>query len=156
MSRKCPSCKIDKPPSEFHKDKSRSHGLSVYCKQCTKNKYPYWKNSEARNSAAKKYYYKHRDEILKKLRARGRERSIKNKGYAVAAYNKLFDDQGGRCAICGIHSSEAYNGLHIDHDHKTQELRGLLCHKCNTGLGLFQDSIELLDIAKIYLSRKGI
>ena len=62
------------------------------------------------------------------------------------------------CAICGKKETRKsrYGGickLHIDHDHKTKKIRGLLCHKCNNGLGNFRDNIENLDRAKKYLER---
>jgi len=50
------------------------------------------------------------------------------------------------CVICG------YVGkLNVDHDHETNEIRGMLCHKCNSGLGLFMDDPALLEFARIYL-----
>jgi hypothetical protein len=42
-------------------------------------------------------------------------------------------------------------GMNLDHDHKTGIARGLLCHNCNRGLGLFKDSEELLEAARVYL-----
>lgn len=63
-------------------------------------------------------------------------------------HKKMLDEQGGRCLICGSDAE-----LHVDHDHKTNVVRGLLCTKCNTGLGLFCDSPELLEAATAYLRR---
>jgi hypothetical protein len=45
------------------------------------------------------------------------------------------------------------NGLHVDHDHKTGLIRGLLCTQCNPGIGYFQDSIERLQLAIKYLEK---
>jgi hypothetical protein len=59
--------------------------------------------------------------------------------------------QGNKCAICG--AGEGYNFPNIDHCHKTKKVRGLLCQKCNHGVGLFKDSPELLRIAAAYLER---
>lgn len=59
-------------------------------------------------------------------------------------YNKMFQKQNGCCAICKVHTKELKRGLHIDHNHKTNEVRGLLCHRCNTALGLLDESIEIL------------
>lgn len=50
------------------------------------------------------------------------------------------------CTICGENTD-----LVVDHDHKTNVVRGLLCNKCNKGIGLFKDSPELLEYARIYL-----
>jgi hypothetical protein len=52
-------------------------------------------------------------------------------GLKVAEYNRLFSIQNGRCAICGKHQSELKRRLDVDHDHHTDEVRGLLCNCCN-------------------------
>ena len=59
--------------------------------------------------------------------------------------------QGGRCAICNTSHTAA--PLHVDHDHDTSALRGLLCTACNVGLGQFHDDVELLEAATHYLRR---
>ena len=66
------------------------------------------------------------------------------------AYNKMMLSQGHACAIC--HTSEPTgHGWHIDHDHDTGQVRGLLCFMCNTGLGQFNDSPDTLMAAVTYL-----
>lgn len=64
-------------------------------------------------------------------------------------YAVLFSKQDGRCALCKIKSNKK---LHMDHDHRTLIVRGLLCGKCNKGLGLFNDSSELLIAASMYVN----
>jgi len=64
----------------------------------------------------------------------------------------LRQAQGGRCAICRVLEADAPGGiLHLDHDHATDIIRGLLCGNCNPGLGQFKDSIKLLGAAIRYL-----
>jgi Recombination endonuclease VII len=58
----------------------------------------------------------------------------------------LVRRQGGVCAICGKQKPE-----HVDHDHKTNSVRGVLCFNCNGGLGQFRDQPELLLRALEYL-----
>jgi hypothetical protein len=74
-------------------------------------------------------------------------------------YEELLRQQNGVCAICGRPEIRTYNGkvknLSVDHDHETGEVRGLLCYKCNLGIGQFEDSIELLDKAKKYLTKQN-
>ena len=66
-------------------------------------------------------------------------------------YNLLFYRQEGKCAICGIHQTKIERPLYIDHCHETNNIRGLLCSKCNLALGLFQDNIENIERALAYL-----
>ena len=65
-------------------------------------------------------------------------------------YDELLDEQGGCCGICG-RERQARRRLAVDHDHTTGQVRGLLCSNCNVGLGLFQDSVDLLEQAIGYL-----
>lgn len=68
-----------------------------------------------------------------------------------AKYNILFAVQEGRCKICNKHQSEFKRKLAVDHDHKTNEVRGLLCNKCNTGIGLLKEDLEILKSAISYI-----
>lgn len=74
------------------------------------------------------------------------QRQVKRYGITLDDYNDMFSGQSGKCAICGAESK-----LMIDHDHTTGEVRGLLCLRCNTGLGMFRDSPEFLSTAINYL-----
>lgn len=76
----------------------------------------------------------------------------------VDSYNDLLFSQDGLCAICkNPESVGARNGgvrnLAVDHCHETGEVRGLLCHHCNVGLGHFKDNIKLLENSIKYLER---
>lgn len=53
-------------------------------------------------------------------------------GISQAEYEELLEEQGGKCAICRRHHSEFTKRLSVDHDHKSLEIRGLLCHFCNS------------------------
>jgi hypothetical protein len=64
-------------------------------------------------------------------------------------YNTRLQEQDGVCAIC--QREDPHRALAVDHDHKTGEVRGLLCADCNTALGKFQDDPEVLHRAKTYL-----
>ncbi len=59
------------------------------------------------------------------------------------------------CFICGDVLAES-KGVHVDHDHRTNEIRGLLCQGCNKGLGMFRDDPMLLIRAANYLVPDGI
>ena len=70
-----------------------------------------------------------------------------------ADYEALLQAQNNACAICLKSIEESKRSLHVDHDHATDKVRGLLCTKCNLGLGYFKDNINNLDSAKTYLTK---
>jgi hypothetical protein len=72
-------------------------------------------------------------------------------GMSLEDYDKLFNNQKGVCAICGG-INESGRRLAVDHNHKTDEVRGLLCDMCNHMLGSARDDIQLLLKAIQYLS----
>lgn len=69
-------------------------------------------------------------------------------GITLAEYRAMVEMQNGCCAICGREEGEA---LRVDHCHKSQRIRGLLCHNCNVALGHFQDQTQRLYAAIDYL-----
>jgi DNA-directed RNA polymerase subunit RPC12/RpoP len=95
----------------------------------------------------KKYREKNRKEINLKNR-------VGRYGISISDYNKMIQVQDNKCAICGDELNNS--NIRIDHDHKTGDVRGLLCTSCNTGLGLMKDSPEVLGNAKKYLENNGI
>lgn len=64
-------------------------------------------------------------------------------------YNDMLDAQGGTCAICNLKYDKK---LAVDHNHTTGKNRGLLCDRCNRGIGLLQDSIDNVERALAYLT----
>ena len=74
-------------------------------------------------------------------------------GVSLADYNAMLETQDDSCAICGRTAEEEGQRLAVDHDHDTDEVRGLLCGNCNRAIGLFQHDPKLLRGATIYLER---
>ena len=73
-------------------------------------------------------------------------------GITIEQRDEMIEQQQGKCAIC-LSSDPGGNGQwHVDHNHKTGEIRGMLCHHCNIGLGMFKDNPNLLLAAEVYLS----
>lgn len=103
------------------------------CKQCLKSFRPRHRGPQTYCSAecCKRY-------TRQKLR-------LKKYGISAADFAQMVSRQGSACAICGNDSTS------IDHDHETGEVRGLLCHSCNSGLGFFRDDLERLGRAALYL-----
>lgn len=74
--------------------------------------------------------------------------------YGITSEDKvrMFFEQGGRCRICGKDWDDVWiPDCHVDHDHDTGTVRGLLCSDCNTGIGLFRDDARILERAIDYL-----
>jgi 5-methylcytosine-specific restriction endonuclease McrA len=71
-------------------------------------------------------------------------------GLTIEQYEALLQRQGGRCAICRSPGNGSVS-LHVDHDHVTGRVRGLLCFRCNGGLGQFREEPELLRRAARYV-----
>lgn len=74
---------------------------------------------------------------------------LKKYGITPEAYDAQLAAQGGVCIICG--RGPGARRLPIDHDHVTGEFRGITCHGCNTGMGMFNDDPALLRAAAVYL-----
>lgn len=134
----CPRCKIDKPLTDFYKNKQNKDGRGAYCKTCTiKNTLSWRKENKER---ADKHAVKNRRKAL-----------TKSYGITVEAYNELLQQQGNGCAICRRPATLFPYSLHIDHNHDTGNIRGLLCYKCNVYLGYIKDSTETLTRAIAHL-----
>ena len=63
---------------------------------------------------------------------------------SIEDYKEKLKEQNHKCAICGVDEADLSKALHVDHDHNTKEVRGLLCISCNVGLGHFKDDSNLL------------
>lgn len=87
------------------------------------------------------------------MKHRRKSNNYKEYGINPEVYNDIFNEQKGCCAICGNHQENMYHALAIDHNHKTHEIRGLLCNKCNMAIGALMDDISILENAINYLKK---
>ena len=76
-------------------------------------------------------------------------------GITLEDYNRILLSQNGCCDICKEILSADPNHRHLDHDHLTKKVRGILCHRCNALLGFAEDSIEKLEQSIVYLREYG-
>jgi hypothetical protein len=122
------------------------------CKICYHTSHKIWraKNKDKKNQDSKEYYYNNKEKVKEVIE---RSRLKRQYGITVDDYNEMVINQNNVCAICGKEETEKNNKLSIDHDHETGMVRNLLCHKCNRGLGSFNDDIEILKNAVAYLSK---
>jgi len=78
-------------------------------------------------------------------------------GLSKSQYDAILKYQGSMCKICDMHISKCGSkGLAIDHDHSTGMIRGLLCVKCNSAIGLLKEDMRIMKRAIDYLSRKSV
>lgn len=82
------------------------------------------------------------------------EARLKRYGLSTSRYQYLLTRQENACAICKRPQAGS-DALLVDHNHETGQVRGLLCGPCNTALGLFQDSPDVIDAALQYLEERG-
>jgi hypothetical protein len=83
---------------------------------------------------------------------------MKRYGLTNAEFNAMWESQNGCCAICNVKLEPRGRSKHsaaIDHNHKTSEVRGILCRGCNHGIGSLGDSPSVLIAAARYLEEKG-
>jgi len=105
------------------------------------------------NEAQRKAYHKFRKENPEAHKKYARAALLRKYGLTEASYSLLLEKQVDKCKICKAPSSTSLNGkLVIDHDHATGAVRGLLCNKCNAGLGMFGDKLSHLQAAVTYLT----
>jgi hypothetical protein len=76
-------------------------------------------------------------------------------GVTSARYAQLLAEQDGCCAICSTEKVPRCGRFYVDHDHATGAARGLLCHKCNTGIGMFRDDPAVMRAAIEYIERRS-
>lgn len=110
----------------------------------------YSSDSEYRESQKlKSKQYRENNPIKRK------ENDLINKyGISYQEYLDILKNQNYKCAICGIDINESNIQFNIDHSHETGKVRGILCSKCNFGIGQFNDDIGLLKNAIRYLRGK--
>ena len=125
-SKWCPDCETVKPLAEFARTRATASGYHSYCLPC---------HSARSNETRQRLYGGSREYHLRR-----------RYGIGQAAVADLLVKQGGVCAICG-----AADPQHVDHDHRTGWVRGILCFNCNGGLGQFRDNPKFLAGAIRYL-----
>lgn len=116
-------------------------------------------NFDTLTKAGKKYYMASCKKCRNNVNSVNRKQSkhyrkrdlIRDYGLTLPEYNDMIEIQESKCLICGTHLKDLLRGLCVDHCHTTGKVRGLLCHNCNSGLGLFKDNIEFLKSAILYL-----
>ena len=140
MLRQCIDCGLEAHAEEelelFRTHKASKYGRMNICKECSNAK---------------------RDYSTEKTDRQRKDNNLRQSyGIGIIDYERMYTEQGGRCKCCGVVGQLGKGKhMHVDHNHSTGEVRGLLCHMCNTGLGMFKDSTLKLKQAIIYLEENG-
>jgi hypothetical protein len=121
--------------------------------QLAKRKAWYAKNRDGQLVKMKAYHAANREKILARRKANPRKilawRLGHEYGLSLEAYETMLTSQGGACAICRTQMKNP----HVDHDHQTGNVRGLLCFRCNPAVGLFRDNAVVIRSAAEYLEK---
>lgn len=124
----CRDCQQEKPLEDFSPAKKSADGLTAYCRPC-------------HNAKSKETYTR--------LYGGTREYHLRRRyGITGAEVTAMIEAQGGLCALC-----QERPARHVDHDHVTGAVRGVLCFNCNGGLGQFKDRPDVMRAAIDYLER---
>lgn len=135
-----------------------------WCACCSNSRAAKWKqdNPEKVKLQKKKWLSDNKDKILqyreKVTKQQTRQYQVKGTyNLSWEEYVKLYDQYKGSCGICktplSLVPSDTTMTAHVDHNHKTNKVRGLLCRSCNRGIGYLNDSSERLQAAAIYLQK---
>lgn len=130
--KQCRRCFVEKPLSEFWKNSRRTDGYDNRCKLC---------------------------EQPRRLRC-ARKHKYDRYGITNEQYGEMLSAQNGTCKICKkpetLRDRRGIRSLAVDHDHCTGMVRGLLCARCNRGVGSFRDEPTLLESAALYLRQSKV
>lgn len=160
QTRNCPKCgtPVALTPARI------KHGRYT-CNACSNKVVQMWaENNRERhlasaNRRAKAYQARHPERLPTKEQKRNYDRRYHlgwKYGITPEQYDEMLVAQGGCCALCGSSDPQAvFDRFHIDHSHETGRVRGLLCAKCNLGLGSLGDTVESLQRAIDYIKRTG-
>lgn len=160
-TKECNTCKLTKDINCFRKSKSNYTSKYWYSNRCIvcqnkwvmnkRNNLPL-KDKEKLQKSSRDWKSKNKEEVSFRTFL---YRMKKKYGLTKEDYQNMLKDQNFRCKICTKTIFEFKSRFVVDHDHRTGKVRGLLCNKCNAGLGMFQDNIFILEYARQYLIKSN-
>ncbi|MFD4933962.1 endonuclease VII domain-containing protein [Streptomyces virginiae] len=171
--KRCSRCKQDKPRGEFASNRSAADGLQAYCRECWAEYYKARQEAKGRTVRVKvdvpsghkrcpqcEEIKPHSEwepnkttsdgwsSYCRSCRAKRNRASYFMRKYGIteAERDEMIAAQGGVCVICRDAPAE-----HVDHDHQTGKVRGVLCFSCNAALGQFKDRPDVMRRAAAYV-----
>ena len=159
--KRCKKCGEVKPLADFYRMAGMRDGHRNDCKTCNlaAKAERYRANPEPARERTRRWNAENKERRAQWMaaykasggrRAADRRYHLRKFGLTPDDYDCMLEAQGGGCAICGRPPRDDIS-LHVDHDHKTGRVRGLLCFRCNNSLGDLDDDPELLRKAVAYL-----
>lgn len=153
--KECSKCSKFLPFKDFGKDSKVKCGLTASCRECTNSRFQRWRSSLSeveKVNKAKRYKQNLVDKGKVLTKEQRREKHLKYY-YNITRkhYNNMLELQYSKCLICKCTLSDKFRG-HVDHDHQSGVIRGILCRSCNLGLGHFRDDENILQSAITYLA----
>ncbi len=159
--RLCRTCNSRKLDSDFGRDERSKDGLAWRCHACAKKTHKRWRDRNSdhvRDVARGVRRERYKNEPVKDRKILRTSR-LKKFGLTYEDFERMLILQGYKCDICAKEitvDSDKHSyakSACVDHNHDTGKVRGLLCSRCNTGIGLLGDDARLLQIAADYLKR---
>jgi hypothetical protein len=162
--KQCKKCGAFKPLEEYYRCAGTKDGHRGDCKACNlaAKHDRYVANPAPAKARARRWQQANPEQVNAYYRARRLKPEVKLKeraghlmrkyGMTIEQYDAMLEAQGGGCFICGRAPREDIS-LHVDHDHSTGKVRGILCFCCNNALADFQEDVQLLAKAAAYLDQ---
>lgn len=159
-TKRCSKCEKDKPLSAFYR-RTRANSYHSACKECERAMAKDWYERN-RDKAKNKYkeWRKNNLDAVKQYRADNRQKHYRQevvRKYGVDSdwLDQQIAKQGNTCACCNREFTwgNKQTTPHVDHCHETQVVRGILCNRCNSVLGLCNDNDTLLLSLAEYLRK---
>jgi hypothetical protein len=163
VTKLCKKCGLRKSLNDFYRATGTRDGHRSECKACNlvaKAKW-YVSNRERAIARSRAWRETNRERYLAYARNYRKNNQTYDRdlhlrrafGIGMKEYGALLEAQGRACAVCQEVPDET-RSLHVDHDHETGKVRGLLCMRCNNALGLFREDPDVLAGAIDYLHRR--
>ena len=162
MEKRCKHCGRIKAIEDFYGDRAARDGHRPECKACTAARRKRWyeANREREIARVKAWQqsnadrlneYRRTRRVLPEVKARERDGHLRRKFQLTSEqYDAMLPEQGDACAVCG-REPKAGKSFHVDHNHETGALRGLVCFSCNSALGNLHEDEARISALLTYL-----
>lgn len=118
-------------------DKGKLVRRKINQSEAQKARVDQYNNSDKGKAATDRFYDNNPDKAL--------EYRVGKYGLTAGEYNQMLTEQQECCKVCGTHVNDLSRNLHVDHNHETGNVRALLCHSCNTALGLLKEDVNIMN-----------